>query len=111
MPEKWRLVESDIFDTDATVIGRDIDHPINQQHRIAVRQRLQNFIDIDKLEFYRWIPHYSRPSPFESAELSRTRRSSATISRNHCRVGLAKWPPQRPPAGISSLTALIAVTW
>ena len=33
--------------------------------------------------------HHSFPSPFGSAA-SRTRRSTATISRNHCLVGLAK---------------------
>src|SRR5712671_5965072 len=110
VPEKRGLVEGDVLDADSAVIGSNIDNPVDQQHRIAVRERLQNFIDVHELKFD-WRLHQSRPSSFGSDVLSRTRRSIATISRNHCLVGFAKWPPQRPLAGISSLTALIAVTW
>src|SRR5712672_730125 len=110
MPEKRWLVKGDVLDSDAAVIDSDIDNPVNQQHRIAVRERLQDLIDVHELKFDRRL-HQSRPSSFGSDVLSRTRRSIATISRNHCLVGFAKWPPQRPLAGISSLTALIAVTW
>src|SRR5207253_2051560 len=85
--------------------------PVNQQHRKTMRTRLPCLIDIDQLELDRGLRHYSRPSPFESAEPSRARRSIATISRNHCLVGFAKKPPHRPLAGMSSLTPLIAVTW
>src|ERR1700676_3488768 len=109
--EKRGLVVGDVLDADARVIGADIEHPIDQQHRIAVRQRLEDLIDIHERESDRCLLHHSRPSPLGDAVLSRTRRSSATISRNHCLVGLAKKPPQRPLAGMSSLTALIAVTW
>src|SRR3984957_10424739 len=111
MTLECRLVEGDVLDADAGVIAPDIDDAVDQQHRIAMRERPEDIVDIHQREPDRCLPHYSCPSPFGSVELSRTRRSSATISRNHCRVGLAKWPPQRPPAGMSSLTALIAVTW
>src|SRR5216683_5808912 len=111
MPLKWRLAEGDVLDADAGVIGPDIEHPIDQQHRIAVRQRLEDLIDIHERKSDRCLLHQSRPSPFGSTVPSRTRRSTATISRNHCLVGFAKKPPQRPLAGMSSLTALIAVTW
>src|ERR1700730_19080341 len=36
MTLEGRLVEGDILDTDAAVIGPDVDHPVDQQHRIAV---------------------------------------------------------------------------
>ncbi len=62
-----------------------------------MRERLEDLIDIHELKSDRCLLHHSRPSPFGSAELSRTRRSTATISRNHCLVGFAKKPPQRPP--------------
>src|ERR1700730_2367032 len=110
VPEKRQLVEGDVLDADAGVIGADIDHPVDQQHRKAVRQRLEDVVDIHERKFDRCLLHHSRPSPFGSDVLSRTRRSTARISRNHCLVGFAKWPPQRALAGISSLTALIAVT-
>src|SRR5229473_4457028 len=110
MPEKRWFVEGDVLDADAAVIASDIDNPVDQQHRVAVRERLEDFIDVHELKSDRCL-HQSRPSSFGSDVLSRTRRSIATISRNHCLVGFAKWPPQRPLAGISSLTALIAVTW
>src|ERR1700737_2128530 len=112
VPEKRQLVEGDVLDADAGIIGADVEHPVDQQHGKAMRQRLEDFIDIDDRESDRGLLlHHSRPSPLGGVAPSRTRRSTATISRNHCLVGLAKKPPQRPLAGMSSLTALIAVTW
>jgi hypothetical protein len=110
MPEKRRLVEGDVLDADAAVIGPDIDHPVDQQHRIAVRQRLEDLVDIHELEPDRCSSITPAPRPSDRPE-PRASRSTATISRNHCLVGLAKKPPQRPLAGMSSLTPLIAVTW
>src|SRR5437879_2647206 len=110
MPKDARFVEGDVLDADTAVVGPDVDHPVDQEHRIAMRQRFQDVLDRDDIEPDRCFLHYSCPSPL-SAEPSRTRRSTATISRNHCLVGLAKWPPQRPLGGMSSFTALIAVTW
>src|SRR6185295_16358009 len=92
---------------------------VDQQHRIAMRKRFQDGIDIHQFELDRRLRH-SLASPFGLPEAdadpdpwpgapSRTSRSTATISRNHCRVGLAKKPPQRPRAGTSSLTPLMAV--
>src|ERR1700687_4405915 len=109
MTEKRRLVDRHVLDPDAAVVAPDIDDPVDQQHRIAMRKRLEDGVGVHNLKSDPCLPQ-SRPSPFGSAVPSRTRRSSATISRNHCLVGFAKKPPQRPLAGMSSLTALIAVT-
>src|SRR6516165_6554437 len=111
MSGKLRLVDGDILDADAAVIGSNIDHLVDQQHREAMRECFQYLVDIHERKSDRWLLHHSCPSPFKSAAPSRTRRSTATISRNHCLVGFAKCPPQRPLGGMSSFTALIAVTW
>src|SRR6185312_15325637 len=112
MPEERRLGIGDVLDADARVIGPDLDHPVDQQHRITVRERLEDLIDIHELESDRCLlRHHFRSSPFGSAVPPCASRSTATISLNHCLVGLAKWPPQRPLGGMSSLTALMAVTW
>ena len=57
-----------------------------------MRQRLEDLVDIHELKPDRCLLHHSCPSSFGSAAPSRTRRSTATISRNHCLVGLAKKP-------------------
>ena len=77
-------------DADAGIVGADIDHAVDQQHRIAVRERLEDLVDVHELKPDRCLLHHSRPSPFGSAAASRTSRSTAMISRNHCLVGLAK---------------------
>src|ERR1700676_195840 len=110
MTEERQFVEGNVLDADAAAIASDVDDPIDQQHRVAVRKRLEDVVDIHERKPDRCLVHYSCPSPFGSGVLPRTRRSTARISRNHCLVGFAKWPPQRPLAGMSSLTALIAVT-
>src|ERR1700716_382371 len=109
MTRKRRLVDRHVLDPDTAVVAPDIDDPVDQQHRIAMRKRLEDGIDVHDLKSDRCL-HQSRPSPFESAVPSRTKRSTATISRNHCLVGFAQLPPPRPFSGLSSLTALIAVT-
>src|SRR6266567_6188908 len=111
MPEKRQLVESDILDADTGVIGPDLDHAVDQQHRKPMRERLEDLVDIDEIKSDRCFLRHSRPSRFGSVVPSCTRRSTAIISLNHCLVGLAKKPPQRPLGGMSSLTPLIAVTW
>src|ERR1700752_1647401 len=111
MAEETRLVVGAILDADAAVIGADIDDLVDQKHRITGRKGLEDVVDIDPLKPDWCLLHHSRPSSFASLVPSRTSFSTARISRNHCLVGLAKWPPQRPPAGMSSLTALMAVTW
>src|ERR1700675_3297846 len=88
MPLKCGLVEGDVLDTNAAVVAADVDDPIDQQHRVAMRQCLEDGIDVHQLKSDRCVRH-SRPSPL-SAVPSRTRRSTAMISRNHCLVGLAK---------------------
>src|SRR6476469_8394285 len=76
-----------------------------------MRKRLEDIVDVNELEPDRCFLHHSRPSPFGSAVPLCTRRSTAIISLNHCLVGFAKNPPQRPLGGMSSLTPLMAVTW
>src|SRR6185295_16278143 len=111
MAEKRRFVEGDVLDADTAVVGPDLDHPVDQQHWITVRERLEDLVDIHELKPDRCLLHHSRPSPFGSAVPPCTSRSTAIISLNHCLVGLAKKPPQRPLGGMSSLTPLMAVTW
>src|SRR5262245_14905916 len=110
VPEKAGLVEGDVLDADTAVIGPDVDHPVDQQHRITMRQRLQDVLDVDDIEQDLGFLHHSfpSPSPLRWAELSRARRSSVLTSRNHCLAGRAMWPPQRWFAGISSITPLVA---
>src|SRR6476619_4671133 len=81
MPEKRRFVDGDVLDADPAVIASDIDDPVDQQHRIAVRERLQDLVDVHELEADRCLLHHSCPSPFGSAVPPRARRSSATSSR------------------------------
>src|SRR5439155_15179071 len=104
-------VERDVLDADTAVVGPDLDYPVDQQHRITVWERLEDLVDIHELESDRCLLHHSRPSSFGPAVPPCASRSTATISLNHCLVGLAKCPPQRPLGGMSSLTALMAVTW
>src|SRR6266478_840972 len=109
MPLKCGLIEGDVLDTDAAVIAADVDDSIDQQHRVAMRQCLEDGIDVHQLKSAGGV-RPPRTSPL-AAVPSRTTPTTAMISRNRCLVGLAKWPPQRQLAGMSSLTALIAVTW
>src|SRR5262249_59886495 len=92
MTEEARLVEGDVLDADTAKVRADIDHPINQQHGIAMRQRLQDVLDIDDIEPDRCLLlHHSfpSPSPFKWAVASRASRSKVRTSRNHCLVGRA----------------------
>src|SRR5215472_2184440 len=110
MPGELRFVDGDVLDADAAVVGPDVDHPVDQQHGVAMRESLEDVIDIHDRKPDRCLLHHSCPSPFGSAAFSRAKRSTATISLNHCLVGFAKYPPELPLAGISSFTALIAVS-
>ena len=42
-----RLVDGDILDADGATVGDDVDHPIDQQEGIAVRDHLHDPLHVD----------------------------------------------------------------
>ena len=47
VPVKKRFVDGDILDGDDALSALQIKHAIDQQERIAVRQNLQNLVDVE----------------------------------------------------------------
>ena len=45
-----RLVDRDVLDADAGLVAVDLDDPVDEQKRIAVRQRFQDLQDVHRLE-------------------------------------------------------------
>ena len=49
-PAKKRLVHRDIFHADGRGVQHDIDHPVQHQERVAVRDVVHDPMDIDQLD-------------------------------------------------------------
>ena len=45
-----RLVEGDVLDADGGVVAVDIDDPVDHQERVAVRQKLHDAFDVERLQ-------------------------------------------------------------
>ncbi|KFL88126.1 hypothetical protein AmDm5_2128 [Acetobacter malorum] len=50
MPRKERLVNRDILDTGCFFPEPDIHHPVDEQERISVRNRLHNARDVNRID-------------------------------------------------------------
>ena len=115
MAEERHFVEGDILDADAAVVGPYIDDPIDQQHRIAMRKRFQDGVDIHHLDFDRRLSFAClavRLSRSRSRSTWRHRAPAARRRRSPETTAASAWQRSRPSArgaGTSSLTPLIAV--
>ena len=50
MTLELRLVEGHVLDADAGFVAADVDDPVDQQKRIAMRQRFQELQDVHRFE-------------------------------------------------------------
>ncbi len=118
MARELRLVEGDVLDADAGLVAVDLDDPVDEQKRIAVRQQLEDSAGCRRPASVVGVSVMSR-TPKQS--VGSARRSivagrfavfggnaiamqaffRVVISRNHSRIGLAGVPPQRAPGGTS----------
>ena len=73
-PMELRLVEGDVLDADRRLVAVDLDDAVDHQERIAVRQQLQDLLDVGRLERRRRSFIRSRP-PSVSARAARASRS------------------------------------
>src|SRR5690606_24474142 len=105
VPLEMRLVDRDILDADRRVVAVDLDDPIYQQERVAVREKLQQPGNIETVQrLRRFLCHrFYFPFLFPSTRLRR-----AAISRNACLMGWAGEPAHFSPAGMSFITPLPA---
>src|SRR5690606_2266198 len=92
---------------DSGVVAIDINDLVDEQKRVAVRQKPQQLGNIDTFQrLRRFLYHrFYFPFRFPSARLRK-----AAISRNACRMGCAGEPAHRSPAGISFITPLPAAS-
>jgi len=99
MPEKLRLVERDVFDSDAVFLAADVDDAIDHDEGIAMRQKPQRFHGCRRLPLSRRsFPLSSDLRPF------RTKCRSVATPRFHSITGSPGKPAQRAPAGTFEIT-------
>src|SRR6185369_7075465 len=100
-----------VFDADSRLVAAHLDDAVHHEKRVAVRQRLEDLGDINRLDGQDLIIHAAgscSSSPSSDARRFWAKCSSTFTSRNHCFTGLAGVPPQRAPGGTSPPTMLIA---
>ena len=90
MPGELRLVERDVLDADAGVVAVDLDDAVDQQERVAVRQQLQDLLDVGRAELQRL----------------RRRRSSRISLIDPCALAVRRAPNARRSTGTAERPAL-----
>ena len=84
MAEELRLVGGDVLDADAVFVAADLDDAVDQQERIAVRQRGEDFANPDGLKR---LAAHALVSPAAGAAINRRRgrspSASASLSARH----------------------------
>src|ERR1700730_16857010 len=79
MPLELRLVDADILDADAGLVAPRVDHAVDHQKWIALRQGFQQAQNVKRFDRYRLCLVHSARSPRlrQIAARSFTRRSAA----------------------------------
>jgi hypothetical protein len=58
---KLRLVHGQVLDADAMILAADVDHTVDQQKRMAVRQQPEDFRNIRDIKSF--VAHHSSLRP------------------------------------------------
>jgi hypothetical protein len=48
VPDEERLIHSHVLDSDNSLFAGKIEHPIDQQKRVSVRQNAKNIVDVQR---------------------------------------------------------------
>src|SRR5829696_570680 len=119
MTHEMRLVDGDVLDADTALVAANLDDPIYQQERVAVREQIHDLQDVRRSQLSLCHASHSPPesvheTPHSGAGIrssfARTRWDARFFrvcsSRNQSRTGFAGVPPHRDPGGTSLLTLL-----
>src|SRR5690606_37374635 len=111
MSLEMRLVERDVLDADAAVVTVHLDDAVDEKKRIAMRQELQNALNVDAFELARpGCPFRHLVSSSLGARPRAILRRTA-VSRSQSRSGCAGNPAHRARAGTWRVRPARAAIW